>query len=301
MITKCRYSVFDKNHEPHAELRELLELLRSNGIKLDEESNSWRRDFAVYFDVTDASAKYREIQETVDRIKSLDYVDVLEHHSVSFSEQELDAAKYLSVRSVYSGIMVQNRYIELQHDSGIRESLFGFKNPLIAYEHVVQIDNPRINKGASWRKDRQFCSNYESTMRHLFCSDLARSVIETNHLEGAEFRPVYHYKKGEQIPDLWQLYPHECEDFLTPGNRTKTRLCPVCGARRYVTTDERDRLCLIEDKLPEGYDFFQSPPLVGARTGHPFYVVSGRVYQVLKKADIIRALIFEPLEVVSHE
>ena len=300
MITNCRYSVFDKDHEPHAELRELLKQLRSYGIMLDDESNSWRRDFAVYFDVTDASAEYSEIKEIVDKIKSLEYVNVLEHHSVSFNDKELDAASYLSVRSVFAGIMVKNKYIELQHESGISESLFGFNKPIKTFEHVIQTDPPQTNKCASWRRNRQFCSNYESTMTHLFCSDMAKSIIESNGLRGADFRPVYHTKTQEQISDLWQLYPHECPDFLTPGNRTQTRRCPVCGARRYVTTDERDRLCLIQAKLPEGIDFFQSPPLVGARAGHPFYVISSKAYQFLKNTEITRGLIFEPLEVVMH-
>lgn len=100
---------------------------------------------------------------------------------------------------------------------------------------------------------------------------------------------------GIQFKDLWQLIPFETCDFLSTSNGIQTRFCPVCGARRYVVTDERQRLCLVRGKIPDDVDFFQSPPLVGANCGYPLYVISGKAYLVLKKANIIRSLIFEPL------
>ena len=48
-------------------------------------------------------------------------------------------------------------------------------------------------------------------------------------------------------------------------------------------------------------DFIQSPPLVGAQLGYPYYVISAKAYRVLKRHHISRDLVFQPLEVVEHE
>lgn len=295
MIVTCRYSVYQYS-ESCPELDSLFQTLNELGIHVSKEYVPSLRYCSAHFDVIEGTDKDKEIYHVIDKIRQLDQVSVGTHYSVRFSESEIETADYLHIRSVYAGLDAKNKYLELQHDSGLCDKFLG--NTVSLQEHVVQIEQPHITKRPIWHANRQFCSNYQSGMSNLFCSDKARSVLEDTHIEGVGYLPVFQTKTKIQVPDLWQLWPLEAMDFLSPGDGTKTRFCPVCSARRYVTTDERSRLLLVGRLLPPGLDCFQSPPLVGANTGYPYYVISSKMYRVLKQADILGGLIFEPVEVI---
>ena len=247
------------------------------------------------FDVVRDGIHDDTIDKIEARIRALGYVKLgPATYSVTFSDKERDEAAYLGIRSVYAGIEAKNKYTVSIHRSDIKTVAFG--KEMYLNEHLIQVEQPHISKMPQWRVNRQFCSDYASAMIHLFCSDMAKRIIERNSLTGAEFRHVYDNKTEDPVENLWQLWPHESADFFVPNDRIPVRKCPVCGANRYITTDVRYRLKVSKDRIPKGVDFFQSPSLVGAEIGFPKYIVTNHAYLTLKKENITRSLVFEPIE-----
>ncbi len=297
MIYHCKYSItytHPENDPPH-ELAVLYECLEKSGITITKHkpnSNGFHFDS---FDVSEDGIEYQYIDSVIQRIKELDYLKIKQLYSVTYSNEELEKADYLMVRSVFTGFEAVNSYEVFFHDSGV--VVEKDNQSFVLSEHCLQIEQPRILKGPVWRTTRQFCGSLTDSVG-LYCSDYARNIIEKNGITGASFRPVYHAKTGEPIKDLWQLWPQECQDFLLPGEGVECSYCKTCGQRKYnISISRRCILYLNRDKIPANIDVFQSPPLVGATIGVPVYIMARKAYHLLKEKNIIRSLVFEPIRV----
>lgn len=270
-------------------------------VKCIEELGAKRQESLAHlaqFDLWDQDPHFEEILELVEKIRQREgHRAASTFFTLHYTEAECEAAQFLRVRSCCAGfdsVEVPEQY-ELSH---FFEKVIVYKDKgYDRYEHVKQKLDTMTEKPPKWRAARQFCSDYGSNMVNLYCSDLAMRTIEKAGLTGASFRPVRNAKTGEPLPDLWQLWPQECEDFLAPGEFTMTRPCPVCGRTRYVPND-RGRMRVRAELVPQDLDFMQVPSCYGADRGYPFYVISHKAYRLLRDASLDRSLIFEPLEQV---
>ena len=252
----------------------------------------------VHFDLWDNNPHFEEIMALVEQIRQREG----QHAATTaftphFNEEECGAAKFLHVRSTFAGLDPVF-YPEQYEVSHFLERVIVYKDKgYDRYEHVEQKLDTMTEKPPKWRASRQFCSESPSAMTNLYCSDLARHVIEQAGLQGASFRPVLSAKTSEPLPDVWQLWPQECEDFLAPGDFMQARPCPVCGRTRYIPTQNgRGRMCVREELVPRDLDFMQVPACFGADCGYPFLVISQRANRALKEAGIAGGLVFAPLE-----
>ena len=153
---------------------------------------------------------------------------------------------------------------------------------------------PIIKKHPSWHFNRHFATDYDSATVHLFCSHTAKQIIE-----GAKFRDVLDLKTRQPASDVFQLFPQECADFLSPGRYySPGHICKICGQRRINEQDGRAEMLLNKRQIPENVDFMQSPPVIGADAGYPYYVISNKAYRVLQEHHLTRGLVFESLRTV---
>jgi hypothetical protein len=221
-------------------------------------------------------------------------------YEVEYSEEDRDNAEYLIAASVFTGFeFVQYPgYRDLIHYYG-EVTYPPSKRPIPQYGHNVQLGLTKTNKCPTWKKTRHFCDGL--TMLDLFCSEAAKQTIEKSDLNGWGFLPVISAKTNEPIPDLWQFWPAESQDFFAPGQYYSAEPCPVCGALRYIPHDGRAELLVREDAFPAGLDFVRTPPCYGGACGRSVVVVSNKAYRFLKKANITRAILFTPLKVVAKE
>ena len=291
MKTSRQYLIFNKAHyfQYDAQFQEIRQELRDNGITTHDTPHSY------LFDIVEGSKQYDAVLQILDRAEKIDGTRIRIRYTVSYSEKELANAAYMDIRSIYAGIttiydVFADSYIQYEHECKREGHL---------HEHAVQVKTPVVRKLPSWRPTRHFASDYDSAMVNLFCSGTAKEIIEANKLAGAEFRPVLDARTQQPAKDVYQLWPYECNDCLLPGKYIDDCwICETCGQKRYITTDGRAELLLRKELLPEGIDFLQTPPLVGAQVGRPLYIISNRAFHVLKKANITRGLVFTVLRVV---
>lgn len=222
-----------------------------------------------------------------------------------YSETDRLSAAYLYVLSTFNclepvndeTVMAGSCYLGSWTPSDLGP-LFHFDKPIDHYRHWVQAEPFVIKKRVNWRPNRSF-GGCQVFLFPLFCNDHAKEIITSAGLRGASFRPVLQHGTGQEMPDLWQLWPQELEDFLEAGPHTEEHVCEICG-RRYFTPVRGDAEYQIRaDSIPEDLDFFQSWPIIGDEKCMPIYIVSQRAYRVLKAANIIRSLVFRPVEITK--
>ena len=296
MITDRLYHIQNQfvNLADSAEFQTILHKLQDLGIDVVQLAPQIAMRGYYVFHVVEESSCFSEIIEWIDRAKKIEGTDIKILYSIKFTEEELSKADFLEIRSVYAGITpldaFRSSYIRMEHECDI-----GYAGQM---EHFVQVGPPVIRKFPSWRQNRHFASDYDSAMTYLFCSSHAKQIIEESGLTGAEFNPVIDARTKQPAKDVWQIHPQECDDFMLPGPfLTAFRPCKICGKMRHVNTDGRYLPILSRSLIPLSVDFMQTPPLVGADIGYPFYVITGKAYRVLKKANMTRGLAFSALEV----
>lgn len=288
MRIKCRIAIFSDS------LPEMEKLIAFGAVKLEYSPPPGSTPL-VFFDVDDSNPHYTKVLELAEDIKGKARVST--RFYVSFTEEECFRAKYLHVRSTFAGldsICCPGQYEQLHY---YETATIQDRKIYDRYEHTQQIAPTVAKKKPTWRADRQFCSDYGSAMQNLYCSDLAKTVIISNGLTGAQFHAVLSERGRTPLADVWQLWPEECADFLMPGPYMQTRACKDCGQIRYYSSDGRGRLKIQENLVPEGLDFMQITGAVGADTGYPYHVISHRAYCTLTQSSLARALVFEPLEI----
>ena len=261
-------------------LQELITQLSACGIKVTVNE----RDFS--FDVAENSKYFDVALYVAEKAKMIEGTFEMILFTKKYSNTELENADYLHIRSVYVGISPLDEY---------RSSYTSFEHD----EHFIQVGPPIIKKHPSCQLNRHFATDYDSATVHLFCSHTAKQIIEENQLTGAEFRDVLDLKTRQPASDVFQLFPQECADFLSPGRYySPGHICKICGQRRINEQDGRAEMLLNKRQIPENVDFMQSPPVIGADAGYPYYVISNKAYRVLQDHHLTRGLVFESLRTV---
>ena len=250
------------------------------------------------FDITDDSIHFSMVLRIVEQLKQIEGTAVNVIYTKKYTEDELIHAEYISVESIYMGIrpldQYRSSYFSLEHESDEYKSVGATGER--KKEHFVQVGPPTIKRKPAWQGARQFASDYFSGGQYLYCSSEVKRLIEETHLLGVVFGPVIDVKGQCPCDDVFQLKPFLCDDFLIDGKyMLPPHYCKICGKRRHIMADGRGELLLNKSLLPPRIDFLQTPPVVGADIGRPLCVISNRAYRILKKAQVTRGLVFQPL------
>ena len=79
--------------------------------------------------------------------------------------------------------------------------------------------------------------------------------------------------------------------------------CPTCGKKKYSYT-RNFRLTIQESCLDEDMDCYATPCIFSLGNSYgisPYLIVSQKIYTVLKEAELIRNLKFEPIILVPND
>lgn len=236
-----------------------------------------------------------EIAETVVKQAQKNGATVIMNYINSFSDSEIEQARWLHLRSIFAGFECCNKKWPYHSECLRGDQVIDGKKIGVQHEHLIQVASFEAKRSPKWKKERQFCSNYSSAMTALFCSDQAKEMIEQNGLTGAQFSTVFHCNSTQVLDNLWQLTAVEVEDFLMPNQDVIVWECESCGRKRYSARNGKGAFGIQENNVPRGLDFFQSFPVVGADIGYPYLVISAKACRALKQAGITRGLVFEPM------
>jgi len=213
-----------------------------------------------------------------------------------FSDEEVEAADWLTMRSTNWKL----EPVDLSHTFKYGSCQWTVPGDLefpFRYYHAEQVAPYVFNRRVKWGRT-QFLSSHTGNIQAIFCSDLAKSVIENAGLKGCAFAPVLRYKQDIAIPDVNQLVfeniiPDSC---LRMYKEKEVWHCPVCGKPQYIVNALSRPV--VDSRALGDNDFFSTTNnhsfdrrvFAGA-----FYIVSQKAYRVLKEHHLTRSLEFFPL------
>ena len=225
------------------------------------------------------------------------------NETVQYTEEECLSAEYLRFRSIYHCIEPTNMEELYQSECCVGEkertiiTINGKKTKRVKlYRHCVQVEPFIIQKNVKWKPAHMFgCC--EQSFVEVFCSDSIKNTIQKSDLKGLDFRPVIWKKTGEQLNDVWQLWPQKCKDVLLPGKNSESIFCEICGRMLIRMPGSDSEILVNQDRIRPELDFFQSEAIIGSFNCLPMYVISQKAYRFLLQNQLARALVFVPLGV----
>ena len=215
-----------------------------------------------------------------------------------FSKKELEQAKWLTMRSTNMKFDSMNektiRYycpnnVQQKVKSGFHEEQF------LPFEFST----------VKWKNNNHFYSSYTGGYEIIFCDDYAKNILQENNISGIRFDPVLKFKKGIPLENVSQLVFENIlgEDALILDKEVTPLFCPTCGKKKYSYT-RNFRLTIQESCLDEDMDCYATPCIFSLGNSYgisPYLIVSQKIYTVLKEAELIRNLKFEPIILVPND
>ncbi len=212
-----------------------------------------------------------------------------------FSKEELNAAKWLQVRS--------------QWRNGYPQPQAGFEYENITYtrkDHceecgtgLKQVDSFRIKKAPNWGKRHFMMLNWVED--ELFVSTVAKEILQREGYASISFREVKNRNGREVLQDIYQLV---ISATIAPGiidNQSCFRdihICPKCGNKRYHPNGI-GMYKFRKEVFENAPDIVKTTDETGWGKGSsPLIIFSQRVYQTIVENHLDRGLVFEPIELV---
>lgn len=309
-------------HYRDEELKKKLDLF---DIKYHEDSMG--SYYGLFFDVSENDPRWEEIQqflppvyteeENEERARDINSpiintkADVL--YIDKYTEEECREAKWFLLEPLCDRVdpknedtlyeeacMIRNpmRPDPIPDDvSELRKSIL-LSRPLEIGRHLVQAEPYEITKTIKWGTRNFFYTTYFGWMK-LFCSDVARQILDKSGLTGIRYIPVLKYKKKTIVPDMHQLtseYVIPAEAFV-PIQNYIVDTCEICHKQMLIRRP-RSLLGVYEKYLDETIDFYTTDPIFCPDKECPGYslnIVSNRMYRTIKDNHMEKNLRFAPL------
>ena len=132
----------------------------------------------------------------------------------------------------------------------------------------------------------------------LFCDERVVNMVKDEAVCGVEFKPVLS-KHGKAYDRIYQMSSLNVvkRSQIVLGHGEAFCECPYCGSRQIVLRN--DQQLHIDRKAVEAYgDFCMTESIFGEGVAHPFYLISQRFYQLLKKNKLLSKLSVYPVVLV---
>lgn len=266
--------------------RNLLDFLLSIGFAKEEVLDEYVQ--LIVFDIYDDDERLPLIKKEYPNLFSVSWYE--------FSDEEMEAADWFTLRSKNWKLepVDLKKTFDFGNCTWIVEQ---DKEDPYRYYHARQVAPYILSRQVKWSRTH-FLSAHTGNLASLFCSDLARSVIERAGLKGCSFSPVLRHRKGTEMPDINQLVFENIipDDCVMMYKAKGTWHCPVCGKPQYVV-DSLSRPIIKLEALGDE-DFYSTtnnhafdPGIIAG----PFHIVSKRAYSVIKEHQLTRSLEFFPL------
>lgn len=260
----------------------------------------------ITFDVEETHPKFKEISEMIaqDTWDTSDYP--IESNGVSvyipvYSEEELTSAKWLTVRSSFSKVIVENEQDICQKACIFGEDSRGDPRA----RHIYECGECVVRSPLKW--GRHFIASSITNEHRLFCNDSARTIFENNHISGIDFQAVVDLRTKLPMENAY----HMANAFTVPNGSivgleyTEPYVCPTCGMDMLCWSDPRFKFGVRARSIPDEVDFCRTLPLFIGQSpdktygAHALTLVSQKMYRVLKQNMLDRSLWFEPVTVIE--
>lgn len=251
-------------------------------LDVDEIHPQFHRIISILPPATSEDEKALDVEEYV----------LITYHPV-YSEEELLAAKLLSVRSSFMKVQPVDDLNIYEPKCNVRKNKDGIR----VGTHKVQTMQISVRTPINWR--RHFFCSLISDEHTLFCSSMARKILEENQVTGIVFQSVL--KQSSQLPieDIYQL----CCAKTVPDNSFvglsffESHICEDCGMHMLTPTDTRFRFGIRKNSIDEELDWCETPPFIG---GNSYVLISQKMYRLLKEHKMDRSLWFDPIDEVDE-
>lgn len=263
---RVRYSYFT---EYTTELADCLEAL---GFSLEDVV--YYRD--IKFNIYDDDQRLRIIKE---KFPNLHMVQA----KYEFSKKEMESAQWFTLRP--TSHKLDSCYEDLTFAGSCPGRPSAMETGREIYKHYGQRAPYFMGRKAKWGRS-QFMSCGTNRISALFCSDLARNIIESSGLRGCAFAPVLYYKDASPMPDISQFII----ETVIPGDRVKIQgakekwRCPVCGREKFIV-DPLSRPVVDLGALGD-MDFYATEANHAVERDAPeegYFILSKRAYAVFKE------------------
>lgn len=260
--------------------------------------------FGHVFDIPENHPHFNEIVKILPQESLNLYADVSDEqvsimYIPNYSEQEYLSAKWLSVRSSFMKVCAENS----EDVNGFR-CIYSTGKAWSPGAHCVQNNHYVVKRSVNW--GRNFIASSDIDELRLFCGDAAQNIFLKEDLSGIIYRPVI--RKSTQLPieDLYQLDTEHIvpDSSLIPVSHMHSCICPQCGMKMLrcdLDSYGRSQYGLMPDSLDANFDLWKTcPALLGPGEGNPVngdseFIVSQKMYRVLKNNNMTRNLWFTPL------
>lgn len=212
-----------------------------------------------------------------------------------FSEQELNSAEWLTVRSKW-----RNGYPQPEDGFAYEGITYSCENNCVdCGTGLYQVDDFRIKKAPNWGKRHFMMLNWVED--ELFLDDVAKTVLIDSGLSGMEFRTVKNKRGTETLPDIFQLVvPTVLPEGIVMNHHSIDEIyeCNRCGIKKYHPTGVG--MHTFQRNIFEGApDVVKTAEVFGWGHSAPrLIIVSQKMYRVITQWKLDRGLVFEPLELV---
>lgn len=267
----------------------LIEFLDANCIryKIDESKITTTK---VIFSLWSSSANTPALVENLASLCRRDPIITLE-----FSEAELEQSKFLVVKPKKQKIEITNAKDSFAHSCEMVDS-FG----ITRVEHEWQIGTLAIAKEPSMKTNTALWAS-DSGFAEIFADSRVYELVASNALSGIKFEKVL-LKDGTYSNKIYQMTSQHLiqQETISLGHGEKVQKCPLCGKEQfYIDSSYQLHLNDIETLLDS--DFYSTDRIFGDGIAEPFYIISQRFYQLLKKNNLARSVSFSPVVDASKQ
>lgn len=207
----------------------------------------------------------------------LGYLQEKYYMEALFSKEEMEAANWYTFEATRHDIESSDDHFTYQYSCPY-ETETGTR-----YRHAKQV-NPYLSKRTpKWKNNYNFCSVNTGDYNKIFCSDIAKMMIENRGITGVEFMPVVNRKNipTENVSQLRfpNILPREAFVFI--GEYTEI-VCPTCGKINYEFAQPGyDNIRVKTELIPNGIDIFSAEMSTSRGWIVPPVIVSKKVYDLV--------------------
>ena len=275
MEYKNHITFFEKDHV------KLTNYLKATDIKYD------CNDTFCSFDILESNKHWKAISKILKRYKRWYLTETI------FTKEELNAAEWLSVRSIF-------RFDYPQPEDEYQEITYNGQKCDECNGGLIQIDSFRFKKAPKLKNRHFFTTNWKDEV--LFLSEDAKSKIENMNIPGISYKEVKNKTGTKIFPDIYQLVVDNIlpegliQDLSSVDEKT---ICKKCGRTRYSPA-KRGQLVYFKETFDNAPDIVQTYEIFGNGGYNQRKILLGKkVYQLIIDNKMDRALKFEPIKLIS--
>ena len=261
---------------------QLIELLESNHICYKTSGGKSTPLFTI-FSLWSSDKNTSALVESLANICHQDPIVTPE-----FSKAELEKAKLLVIRPKKQIIKIINGKEAFSHSC--TWNAFG----ITRVNHEWQIGTLAIAKEPSITTNTALWAS-DSGFAEIFADSRVYDLAASNNLSGINFEKVL-LKNGQYSNNIYQMTSKHLiqKEMIAVGHGEKIQKCPICGKEQF-SINSAYQLYLNNSEALVDCDFYTTDRIFGDGIAEPLFIISQRLYQLLKQNNLAKNVVFTPV------